>query len=290
MASQPPPTRSSGRSVGVAAKAAAAAALACYCLGSKPIASADAFAIVGPVRDARGPRGRRADPGAFSRRSAEPTALFAALPEGYQEFANAAIRKAARLCGMDLGDDDDDDDAYRANRLDIAWKAGSIIVTVHGEVSLAAGGGGGASEDDDDDDDDEEDPFDENPFPPAFDESDAPEEFSLTLLARTINRVLDDEGTGLAIAEVHSIEVTTPGVSDELVPGTPQFDAFKGFEVLVEQLDPKKKKTKIVEGRLVERDDEFTVVNIKGRMKKMKNETVLSIRLPKAKKEKGGGR
>lgn len=202
------------------------------------------------------------------------TCLFAALPSGYQEFGNKAIWEAARQCGMDI--DEDGNSGNSDNRLDIEWKAGSIIVTVHGEVSLAAGGKG-----DEDEEGEGDDPF--------ADEAQEPEqcEFSLTLLARTINQILDDDGMGLAIAEVHSIEVTTPGVSDELVPGTPQFDAFKGFEVIVQQLDPKTKKVKTIEGRLVERNDEFTIINIKGRMKKMKNETVQSVRLPKAKKEKG---
>lgn len=202
------------------------------------------------------------------------TCLFAALPSGYQEFGNKAIWEAARQCGMDI--DEDGNSGNSDNRLDIEWKAGSIVVTVHGEVSLAAGGKG-----DEDEEGEGDDPF--------ADEAQEPEqcEFSLTLLARTINQILDDDGMGLAIAEVHSIEVTTPGVSDELVPGTPQFEAFKGFEVIVQQLDPKTKKVKTIEGRLVERNDEFTIINIKGRMKKMKNETVQSVRLPKAKKEKG---
>ncbi len=212
---------------------------------------------------------------AFTRSS---TCLFAALPSGYQEFGNQAIREAARQCGIDI-----DDDGICKNsdiRLDIEWKAGSIIVTVHGDVSLAVSGGASSS-----DEEEEQDPFE------AVEDEEQEEsqnEFSLTLLARAINQILDDDGMGLAIAEVHSIEVTTPGVSDELVPGTPQFDAFKGFEVIVQQLDPKKKKVKTIEGRLVERNDEFTIINIKGRMKKMKNETVQSVRLPKAKKEKGG--
>ncbi len=211
------------------------------------------------------------------------TCLFAALPSGYQEFGNKAIWEAARQCGMDINEDGSSGNSD--NRLDIEWKAGSIVVTVHGEVSLAAGGKGDEDEEDEEDEEEEDDEGDD----PFAVEAQEPEqnEFSLTLLARTINQILDDDGMGLVIAEVHSIEVTTPGVSDELVPGTPQFDAFKGFEVIVQQLDPKKNKVKTIEGRLVERNDEFTIINIKGRMKKLKNETVQSVRLPKAKKEKG---
>ena len=62
---------------------------------------------------------------------------------------------------------------------------------------------------------------------------------------------------------------------------------LKGFDVICQQEDPKTKKVKQVEGRLVERNNEFTIINVKGRVKKMKNSTVLSVKLPKAKKEKG---
>lgn len=225
------------------------------------------------------------------------TRLFEALPEGYREFGEKAILQAAQQCGMNF---DEENGNENGNRLDIQWKAGTILVTVHGEVSLREI----SSDDEDNDADDVEETEEEEdmPFGDAGDEEvvdddseedekeEIEEEFSLTLVARTINKILDDDGIGLRIAEAHSIEVTTPGVDDLLVPGTPQFEAFMGFEVIVEHLDPKKKnsKVKIIEGRLYERNDEFTIINIKGRMKKMKNETVLSVRLPKAKKEKGG--
>ncbi len=113
-------------------------------------------------------------------------------------------------------------------------------------------------------------------------------EVDLALLARAINAALDDDGIGLAIAESHEIEVTTPGAQDELT-GDVMFQAYRGFEVICQQVDPKTQKVKTIEGRLVERNSEFTILNIKGRTKKMRNGTVLSVKLPKAKKEKGGG-
>ena len=108
----------------------------------------------------------------------------------------------------------------------------------------------------------------------------------MTQLARTINQVLDEQA--LEIAEQYSIEVTTPGASDELV-GQVMFDAYKGFDVICEFVDPKKKNSKRpqISGRLVERNEDTTIINIKGRMKKIPNENVISVRLPKAKKEKG---
>mmetsp|Transcript_28812 Transcript_28812/g.54164 ORF Transcript_28812/g.54164 Transcript_28812/m.54164 type:complete len:130 (-) Transcript_28812:288-677(-) len=108
----------------------------------------------------------------------------------------------------------------------------------------------------------------------------------VTQLAKAINAALDDNEIGLLIAETHEIEVTTPGASNELV-GDIMFQAYKGFEVQCQFQDPKKKTNKTIEGRLVERNDEFTVINIKGRMKKINNDMVVSVKLPKAKKEKG---
>jgi hypothetical protein len=270
---------------------------------------AGAFGIVNNI----GARGVVAKGSGFlgSFQTSSTTHLSASLPEGYQEFGNNAIREAARQCGMvfdtDEEDGDDENNMESRNgktRLGIEWKAGSIIVTVHGEVSMSAGGSSTSEEEEDDDEsdvvenEDEEDvPFgdlggeiesdDSEDKDEPQEEEQEEEEFSLTLLARTINKILDDDGMGLAIAEVHSIEVTTPGVSDELVPGTPQFEAFKGFEVIIQQFDTKTKKVRTIVGRLVERNDEFTIINIKGRMKKMKNNTVQMVQLPKAKKEKG---
>lgn len=117
----------------------------------------------------------------------------------------------------------------------------------------------------------------------------------LALLARAINAAFDDKdgeedsnggGTGYAIASRYEIEVTTPGTGDEFT--TPvMFQAYKGFDVLVQHRDPKSGSIKTIEGRLVEKNSEFVVLNIKGGTKKLKNQNVLCVKLPKAKKEKG---
>ena len=66
------------------------------------------------------------------------------------------------------------------------------------------------------------------------------------------------------------------------------FESYKGFPVIAEIIDPKNKdKVKIVEGKLVERNEKQTVLNQKGRLRKLKNEQVISLKLPKAKREKG---
>lgn len=65
------------------------------------------------------------------------------------------------------------------------------------------------------------------------------------------------------------------------------FEAYKGFDVICRYDDPKKNKVTEILGRLHDRTEEITVINIKGRMKKIKNESIQSLKLPKAKKEKG---
>jgi len=246
--------------------------------------------------------------------TATTTQLSAMLPTGYQEFGERVIREAAIECGMvftntETETDDSDTDTDTATddknqkQLDIEWKGGKIIVTVYGnDVTMSSSSSTSTeSSDDEEDDDDDESIFDldvdnDNEAQKDKEKQDVlltDGKIDLTLLGRTINRMFDDDGIGLAIAEVHSIEVTTPGVSNDLLQLDPALlNVYRGFEVIVEQVDKKTKnkakvKNKIIEGRLVERNAEFTIVNIKGRMKKMKNETVLSIQLPKAKKEKG---
>mmetsp|Transcript_28279 Transcript_28279/g.58735 ORF Transcript_28279/g.58735 Transcript_28279/m.58735 type:complete len:404 (-) Transcript_28279:43-1254(-) len=155
----------------------------------------------------------------------------------------------------------------------------------------------------------------------------------LTLLTRTINDYLSRDGEdslGYRIAQLHEIEVTTPEF-DGVLRGDVMFEAYKGFDVIVEHYeDPKKAKKKnkskknkggksgkevvndagagdeneesdtngedamekkliVSEGKLVSRDmeKEATMVNIKGRVVKFKNELIESVKLPKAKREKG---
>ena len=179
--------------------------------------------------------------------------LLKALPEGYKEFGEHVIRRAGESVGVKNDED-----------MTVEWKSGKIIVTVKGSVYVS-------NPDVSCDSDDEG-----QTVEPGVD---------VTKLAKAINSFLDDDGVGLAIAEAHEIEVTTPGASDEL--SGIMFESYKGFEVICQHQDPKSNKIKQIQGKLVERNKEFTIVNIKGRMKKMKNDTVLSVKLPKAKKEKG---
>ena len=143
----------------------------------------------------------------------------------------------------------------------------------------------------------------------------------LTLIARTINDLLAADGEdspSFRIAKLHEIEVTTPPF-DNVLRGRVMFENYKGFDVIVEHYEePKKKKKKvkpksqkndlggedndsdedkvveqpkltITEGKLIGRDyeKEVTMVNVKGRVVKIKNDMIESVSLPKPKREKG---
>ena len=101
--------------------------------------------------------------------------------------------------------------------------------------------------------------------------------------------------------------------------GVNMFEVYKGFDVIVDYWEvPKKKKKKksgkagkdvaaatvekeeeedveeqktkkVIEGKLVGRDNDkgVTMVNVKGRITKIKNDMIDSVKLPKAKREKG---
>jgi ribosome maturation factor RimP len=242
------------------------------------------------------------------------TRLCAApLPNDYKELGELLIRKAGDECGC--GKD----------QLSIEWKEGRIVVMVQGEsfvgdtdearndaeenideegddeIDDEAGNydeeGNEVDEKADVDDEDEangivnEDEADNdivneegNQAPEDLDS--APKGTDVTELAKAINRILDDGGVGFMIAEKHAIEVTTPGASN-LLSGSIMFESYKGFDVILRNIDSKTNKEKEIDGRLVERNDEFTILNIMGRMKKYRNDSVVWVKLPKSKKEKG---
>jgi hypothetical protein len=187
----------------------------------------------------------------------------------------------------------------KAEDVDIQWKPGQIIVTLSGDSFIAAKV---IEEEEDKSGLEYDDKIDESAvqeFESEFeggdgddgDDEDEKEELGTDVvsIARGINFALGEEGDGSMahnIAVHHSIEVTTPGARDELY-GI-MFESYKGFPVIAEIIDPKNKdKVKIVEGKLVERNEKQTVLNQKGRLRKLKNEQVISLKLPKAKREKG---
>ena len=234
------------------------------------------------------------------------------LPSNYQSIGEMLIREAGKQCG--------------AHDLNIEWKKDKIKVVVQGDafvsnpkddevdesIILEVDDDDYDNDDDDDDDlevdlkdDNDDDDMDETlvddlmmfdsilPVPDDdIDDGINDEQGQVSKgvdvgeLARAINAALDKDSVGFIIAEKHEIEVTTPGAPDEL--SGIMWQVYQGFDVICQHQDPKTKNIKTIEGRLHDRTEEFTVINIKGRMKKLKNIDVLSVKLPKAKKEKGG--
>mmetsp|Transcript_38130 Transcript_38130/g.46520 ORF Transcript_38130/g.46520 Transcript_38130/m.46520 type:complete len:286 (+) Transcript_38130:248-1105(+) len=179
----------------------------------------------------------------------------------------------------------------REEDIGIEWKNGRIIVTVTGEAYVSAGAG---EEEEEETDYDDEEYFEEE------EEEEVEEEgeedvvgADVTSITRAINqafaKIRDEEGEssiGWNIATNYEIEVTTPGF-DGVFRTDVMFLAYRGFDVIVEYFDKKKGKKTAVEGKLVERDEEKTTINVKGRMRKIKNEIIDCVKLPKAKREKG---
>lgn len=180
--------------------------------------------------------------------------------------------------------------------IQIEWKSGRVIVTVDGSAYIPAELD--LLEDDNiffEEEDELE--FDMGDLDAEFDEEEFTEEeggeessmgVDVVAIARAVNSAFDAEGEGSLgynIAVHHSIEVTTPGATNEVL-GI-MFESYKGFDVVLEFEDAKTGKTKKVEGKLIEKDEEFTRINERGRMRKFKNELVQSVTLPKAKTEKG---
>ena len=199
---------------------------------------------------------------------------------------------------VDTSDDDDDDDDYD-DEDDYDNVADNMIDNWDG---------------DDDYDDDDEDELLENID--DYDNLIGDEDSSLndvptsgnllTRIARSINEAFArdaPDGPGYSIAKIYDIEVTTPPF-DGVLRGRRMFHSYRGFDVVVEHYEKKKskkngsvevgveepRKLKTSEGKLVSRDKEAdgnTTINSKGRAVKIKNEDIVTVRLPKAKREKG---
>jgi hypothetical protein len=102
----------------------------------------------------------------------------------------------------------------------------------------------------------------------------------IAALARAINQAF----SGSVLAELYEIEVTTPGATSDELSGI-MWQSYRGFDVIATYTHPKTNKLQTLEGRLVERTADHTILNLKGRLKKLDNDTVQSVKLPPAKKE-----
>jgi ribosome maturation factor RimP len=182
-------------------------------------------------------------------------------------------------------DDDDDDDDDEMDEMENSKDTEFLV-------------GDAATDDDDDDNSSDDGVENDNLDDTLMDVADSSTTGSTTatnvengidmvLLTRAIQAALDsDPVVGAVIASRFGLQVTTPGASDVLTTSA-MFRAYAGFEVIVSHQDAKTKSLKTIVGRLVERNETFLVLNIKGRVKKLKTSDVVSVRLPKAKKEKG---
>jgi len=107
-------------------------------------------------------------------------------------------------------------------------------------------------------------------------------------LVQEIHAVWEDSRTPSHcqdVLEKHEVTICTPGAPNVLSTQE-QFDAYIGFEVSVQTVDPFKS-NRVIEGKLVSRDALEVKVNKKGRMVSVPNEMVGEVKLPKPKTEKG---
>ncbi|GMH71596.1 hypothetical protein TrRE_jg7890 [Triparma retinervis] len=107
-------------------------------------------------------------------------------------------------------------------------------------------------------------------------------------LVKEIHSVWEDPRTPeicCDVLEKHEIIVCTPGAPNVLSTQE-QFDAYVGFDVSVQTVDPFKS-NRVIEGKLVSRDALEVKINKKGRMVTIPNEMIGEVKLPKPKTEKG---
>ena len=111
--------------------------------------------------------------------------------------------------------------------------------------------------------------------------------YVLSAIAGAVLEALNDPDVEnrLHIVSRHEIMFASPGSPDVLITQK-QFDAFRGFDVLVETRDPWKS-NRTLKGKLVQRTALDVILNVKGRMVTIPNNFVYRVRLPAAKREKG---
>jgi ribosome maturation factor RimP len=108
---------------------------------------------------------------------------------------------------------------------------------------------------------------------------------AISTIARTILDGLEEVEDELNVLSRHEIILTSPGASDVLETQR-QFDAYRGFDVIVETVDPWNS-NRVLRGKLLERNSMDVIINQKGRMVTIPLNFVKCVRLPPAKREKG---
>jgi ribosome maturation factor RimP len=107
---------------------------------------------------------------------------------------------------------------------------------------------------------------------------------ALSTVAKAILDALEGVEEDLRILERHELILTSPGASDVLETQR-QFNAYRGFDVIVETQDPFES-NRTLKGKLVDRNSMDLIINKKGRMVTIPLNFVKCVRLPAAKMEK----
>ena len=108
---------------------------------------------------------------------------------------------------------------------------------------------------------------------------------ALSTIAQAILSALEDYEEELHVLARHELILTSPGASD-VIETQRQFDAYRGFDVVVETQDPFES-NRTLKGKLVDRNSMDLILNKKGRMVTVPLNFVKCVRLPPAKREKG---
>jgi ribosome maturation factor RimP len=105
----------------------------------------------------------------------------------------------------------------------------------------------------------------------------------ISTIAKAILDGLEQVEEELEILARHEVILTTPG-GGEVLDSQKEFDAYRGFDVVVETQDPWDS-NRIIRGKLLERNSMDVIVNKKGRMVTIPLNFVKAVRLPPSKRE-----
>jgi ribosome maturation factor RimP len=104
----------------------------------------------------------------------------------------------------------------------------------------------------------------------------------ISTIAKAILDGLEQVEDELEILSRHEVIMTTPGGSN-ILDSQRQFDAYRGFDVVVETQDPWES-NRVIHGKLLERNSMDLIINKKGRMVTIPLNFVKSVKLPPVKK------
>ena len=100
----------------------------------------------------------------------------------------------------------------------------------------------------------------------------------ISTIAKAILDGLEQVEDDLEILSRHEVILTTPGETD-MLDTQREFDAYRGFDVIVETQDPWAS-NRVLRGKLLERNSMDLIINKKGRMVTIPLNFVKAVRLP----------